>query len=89
MRSSAPGKSISAVEVQDILKHGLWLYVRGEEFFLPYRLFPWFRDAKVSEVYHVTLLHGRHLYWPDLDVDLELASLRNPDKYPLVSSSRG
>jgi len=29
------------------------------------------------------LLHGFHLYWPDLDVDLEIDNLENPEKYPL------
>jgi hypothetical protein len=30
-------------------------------------------------------LHGYHLYWPDLDVDLEIDNLKNPEKYPLKS----
>jgi hypothetical protein len=25
------------------------------------------------------------LYWPDLDVDLEIDNLENPEKYPLKS----
>ena len=33
-------------------------------------------------------LHGRdHLYWPALDVDLELDSLDNPQRFPLVARS--
>jgi len=31
------------------------------------------------------LLHGYHLYWPELDVDLEIDNLENPEKYPLKS----
>ena len=26
-----------------------------------------------------------HLCWPDLDIDLEIDNLENPDKYPLKS----
>jgi hypothetical protein len=26
-----------------------------------------------------------HLRWPDLDVDLAVESIRNPEKFPLVS----
>jgi hypothetical protein len=26
-----------------------------------------------------------HLYWPALDVDLTLESIRHPERYPLVS----
>jgi hypothetical protein len=31
------------------------------------------------------LIHGYHLHWPDLDVDLEIDNLENPEKYPLKS----
>ena len=83
MKSSAVGKSTFHVEVQDISKHGIWLYVKEREYFLPYSEYTWFKDAKVSEVYNVELLHDTHLYWPDLDVDLELEALQHPEKYPL------
>jgi hypothetical protein len=35
----------------------------------------------------VELLHGFHLHWPELDVDLELQSLQAPDQFPLVYSA--
>jgi hypothetical protein len=28
---------------------------------------------------------ARHLYWPDLDIDLAVESIRNPEAFPLVS----
>jgi hypothetical protein len=31
------------------------------------------------------MLHGFHLYWPELDIDLEIDNLENPEKYPLKS----
>ena len=70
--------------VVGISKHGFWLHVRGEEYFLPFKAFPWFKEAKVGSLLKVKLLHKEHLYWPDLDVDLELESLRHPEKYPLT-----
>ncbi len=84
MKLSTIGKNTSQVEVQDITKHGIWLYVKGNEYFLSYENFPWFKDGKISEIYNVGLLHQNHLYWPNLDVDVELDSLKNPEKYPLV-----
>ncbi len=83
MRSPAPGRSTSRAEVQDITRHGVWLLACGREHFLSYDRYPWFKDAKVAEVYDVRLLHGAHLHWPALDVDLELDSLDHPEKYPL------
>ncbi len=84
MRSSAPGKSTSKAEVQDITKHGIWLYVLGNEYFMPYNNYPWFKNAKVSDIYQVKLLNDTHIYWQNLDVDLELESLITPDRYPLI-----
>jgi len=84
MKSRARGQSTSAVEVSHIDMHGVWLCIEDKEHFLPYDEYPWFRDARIKEVLNVTLLHGYHLYWPDLDVDLEIDSLENPQKYPLI-----
>ncbi|MHB2026682.1 MAG: DUF2442 domain-containing protein [Elusimicrobiota bacterium] len=84
MKSSAPGKSISAVEVENISRNGLWLLIEGLEYFLPYKDYPWFKNARLAEVYNVELNRKGHLRWPDLDVDLELESLIQPEKYPLT-----
>ncbi|WP_420885438.1 DUF2442 domain-containing protein [Candidatus Scalindua japonica] len=45
--------------------------------------YPWFIDAKISTLINVTLLHGRHLHWSDLDVDLSLEIVENLERYPL------
>jgi Protein of unknown function (DUF2442) len=83
MKSAKRGKNISEVEVQGISKFGVWLYVLGKEYFLSYDEYPWFRDARVSNVMNVRLINANHLEWPELDVDLELESLEKPEKYPL------
>ena len=84
MKSSVLGKSISQAEVQDISASGLWLFVTGQEFFLPFADYPWFKDATISSIQNVKLLKPGHLYWSDLDVDLELESLEHPEHYPLT-----
>ena len=85
MKSSTLGTSISAVEVTHISAHGVWLLVKGGEYFLPYEEFPWFKDAKIGDILNVKLLHATHLHWPKLDVDLSLKSLQEPSAYPLVA----
>ena len=72
-------------QVTDIDSHGIWLLVNGKEHFLPYEDYPWFKDAKVSDILRVQSLHGMHLYWPALDVDLRLESLEKPEQYPLTA----
>ena len=71
-------------EIVHISLHGVWLSVRGTEYFLPYENFPWFQKATIMQVHNVRLQGKDHLYWPDLDVDLELESLSNLEKYPLI-----
>ena len=83
MRSQKAGKNISEVEIQNISPNGIWLYALEKEYFLPYDEYPWFKNAKVSEIYDMELLHGHHLHWPKLDIDLELEALEEPENYPL------
>jgi len=84
MTSSARGASTSQVEVGNIGRHGLWLLVEDKEYFLPYEGFPWFRKATVDQILAVELLHGNHLHWPDLDIDLSLDLLAHPESFPLI-----
>ena len=77
------GKSISA-EVSHISTHGIWVLVNDSEYMLSFSEYPWFSEAKISEIQNLQFLHGRHLRWPMLDVDIELDSLVMPELYPLV-----
>lgn len=83
MRLLKLGKNISKVEIQGISSQGVWLWVKEKEYFLPFKDFPWFEDAKISDISNVRFLHGHHLHWPLLDVDIELESLEYPENYPL------
>ncbi len=82
MKSSNHGKNI-LVSVENITPFGIWLFVKGREYFLSYKDYPYFRDQTLKSIQGVQLIHGYHLYWPELDVDLEIDNLENPEKYPL------
>jgi hypothetical protein len=77
----------TSAEVSHISPHGIWILVGDKEYMLPFADYPWFADAKVSQIHHLELLHGNHLHWPELDVDLDLLALENPSDYPLVYSN--
>ena len=87
MKSENIGVATSAVEVLNVSPHGFWLLVKGRELFLAYDEFPWFRNATVGQLFNVELHHGEHLYWPELDVDLDLDRIAHPEKYPLVAKA--
>ena len=84
MRLLKNGRYIS-VSVENITPIGIWLYVKGKEYFLNYETYPYFKNQTVRAIQNVKLLHGFHIFWPSLDVDLEIDNLENPEKYPLKS----
>jgi len=59
--------------------------MKNEELFVPFSEFPWFRSAPVEQIFHVERPQPHHLYWPELDVDLHVDSIRHPERFPLVS----
>jgi hypothetical protein len=82
-----PGTITSAAEVTHISKHGFWLLLADEELLVPFEQFPWFRQATIEQVSNVKWPTADHLYWPALDIDLSVQSIRNPAAFPLVSSA--
>jgi hypothetical protein len=82
-----PGTTTLGVEVTNISAHGFWLLLGDEELPVPYAEFPWFRKATVEQIVAVERPSENHLYWPKLDIDLSVDSLRNPAAYPLVSGA--
>lgn len=82
-----PGTPISQVEVTHISSHGFWLLLADEELFLPFADFPWFRSATIEHLCQVEWPTANHLFWPSLDIDLTVESIRNPSAFPLVASA--
>lgn len=85
MKSQPHGNSSLDVEVTNISQHGLWLLVGDEELFLSYEDFPWFKKATIDKIFHVEQPTQNHFYWPKMDVDLHMDSIKHPDRYPLIA----
>ena len=85
MKSETLGRDTSEVEVTQISKHGIWLLLHEKEHFLSFEDFPWFKNAPVSAIHNVELMHEGHLYWQDLDIDLAVESIAHPERFPLVA----
>ena len=81
-----PGANTSVPEVTHISKNGFWLLLDDEELLLPFSEFPWFRQATIEQLTTIEWPSADHLYWPMLDVDLSVESIRCPEKFPLVSA---
>ena len=83
--SETHGTITSKTEVSNISAHGVWLLCGDGEYFLSYDQFPWFENAPVKHIFHLEEPHPGHLYWPDLDIDLSLEIIQNPERFPLTA----
>ena len=83
MSSSMHGIHTSETEVTHVSSHGVWLLADGRELFLSYVDFPWFKDAPIGKIINVKQIAPGHFHWPELDVDIDIESIKHPEKYPL------
>jgi hypothetical protein len=87
MSSLAHGNNTSAVEVTHISSNGVWLLTHDEELFMSYDDFPWFKSQQIKSVINVEEQSPGHFYWPDIDVDLTLETIRHPERFPLQAKN--
>ena len=74
----------TSVNVLMINSQGILLNVMGNDYFVSYNRLPWMKDASIRSVLNVKMAGVNAIEWPDLDVDLEINSLKHPEQYPLV-----
>jgi hypothetical protein len=88
MSSNVIGTSTFHSEVTNIGRIGFWILVDDgvslQELFVPYEDYPDFKTATVDQICLLEQNAPGALYWPELDVDIEVAALKHPEKYPLV-----
>jgi len=84
-KSDRLGTATFQATVENISENGLWIFLGDREVFVPFEQFPWFRDAAVAKILEIERPSYDHLYWPALDIDISLASIENPEGFPLVS----
>ena len=81
------GTSTSRPEVTHVSKHGFWMLLDTEELLVPFEHFPWFKKATIEQLSDVQWPTENHLYWPQLDIDLSIESIRDPSAFPLVAKA--
>ncbi len=70
-------------EVTNISPFGFWLLAGGKEYFVSYKDYSVFENASIKDIANVVEDTEGNLHWPELDADIELAALENPQDYPL------
>lgn len=74
----------TSVSVLMINAQGIMLSVQGNDFFISYNRMPWLKEARVSDVLNVRMSGRSAIEWEALGVDIEIESLKHPERYPLI-----
>lgn len=83
------GKTTLAPEITAVTKHGMWLLLpegnanNFSEYFISFDAYPEFRSATIQAIQNFVFHQPDQLHWPDLEIDIDLGSLKNPDDFPL------
>ncbi len=88
MSSRASGKNTlsgdeSATGITSVNRDGIWFLAKDREYFIPFRNYRKLRSASVERIWKVKFFPPGHLRWNELDVDIELDALEEPEKFPL------
>ena len=74
----------TSVSVLMINAQGIMLSVQGNDYFISYNRMPWLKDARISDVLNVRMSGRSAIEWTSLDIDLEIESLKHPERYRLI-----
>lgn len=81
LNSNTSNTSANVLMIND---KGLMLSVLGQDYFISFNRLPWMKDAAIRDVLDVQMCGDDAIEWPKLDIDLEIDSLKHPERYPLV-----
>ena len=81
--SSKSGTGISVCKITSINDLGLWVLLDDKEYFIPFSYYPGFKDASLNQVLKIRFLSPSQLHWDELDIDIELQALDQPEFFPL------
>jgi len=84
MSSNQPGTNTSTSEVTNIEPLGFWVLMDDREYFVPFSDYPVFKSASIQQIFNLQQLSPTQLHWPDLEADIEIEALEQPEHYPLV-----
>ena len=82
--NSKSNTNSTSVSVLMINAQGIMICVGDQDFFLSYNRIPWMRDASIKDVLNIQMCGSDAIEWPALDIDLEIDSLRYPERYSLL-----
>ncbi len=71
-------------EVTNISPYGIWILTNNKEYFISYKDYPVFETASIKQIANITIDFSGNLHLDELDAEIEVESLENPEDYPLM-----
>jgi len=84
MISSTLGTNTLTNSVTAISKYGFWILYHNSEYFIAFSDYPEFKNVSVDKIFNLQCIGNKQLRWPDIDVDIEINALENPEQFPLI-----
>jgi hypothetical protein len=81
---SKNGTNTLDYEVTNIERLGFWIIVDNEEYFVNFEDYPKFKKATVEQILNIKRLDPEQFNWPDLDIDIDIRSLKYPEQFQKV-----
>ena len=81
LKSNSQDTSVSVLMIND---KGIMLSVKGNDYFISYNRMPWIKNASITDALNVQMSGRNAIEWPTLNIDLEIDSLKHPERYPLI-----
>lgn len=81
LKSNLQDTSVSVLMIND---KGIMLSVKGNDYFISYNRMPWIKNASIMDALNVQMSGRNAIEWPTLNIDLEIDSLKHPERYPLI-----
>jgi len=83
MISSTNGTGTLEYEITNIERFGIWLLADDKEYYIKFEEYPALKKASVEQLLNLKRIGPSQFRWPDLDEDIELEALDDPEKYVL------
>jgi len=62
----------------------IWILIEDKEYFIPFKDYPCFRESSLDQIFKIRYYPSGQLYWEELDIDIDLKALSEPESFPLI-----
>jgi hypothetical protein len=83
MISLKNGTDTLEYEITNIERFGIWLLADDKEYYIKFEDYPAFKKASIDQILNIQRISPTQFRWPEIDEDIELEALEQPEKYIL------